>query len=166
MEYMSIGQIVNVHGVKGEIKVYPLTDDMERFSKVKEFYVEQGPEVVLYEVESVKYLKNTVIIKVAGIDTVEVAKKLIDKYVQIDRKKAVKLPQDSFFVCDLIDMQVYKVDGTLLGTIQDVIETGSNDVYVVKGAEKEILIPGLKSIVKSINTEEKKMIVDLLEGLE
>lgn len=165
LEYLSIGQIVNVHGFKGELKVYPLTDDIKRFRKLKEIYVEENSLLVKYEVESVKFSSNFVIIKLKGIDTEIEANRLRDFYLKVDRESAVKLPKDSYFICDLIGLGVFDKNGLLLGTIKDVLQTGSNDVYVVRTDGKDILIPALKDIVKEIDLENQSIMVELPEGL-
>ena len=165
LEYLSIGQIVNIHGFNGAVKVYPLTDDMIRFKKLKEIYVEENTQLVKYEVESIKFLSNTVAIKLKGIDTEEEANKLRNLYMKVDRKSAVKLPKDSYFICDLIDLEVYDEKGSLLGTIKDVLQTGSNDVYIIRTEEKDILVPALKNVVKKIDLVNKKIMVKLPEGL-
>ena len=165
LEYLSIGQIVNIHGFNGMVKVYPLTNDMNRFMDLKEVYVEENNQLVKYEVESIKFLSNTVAMKLKGIDTEKDANKLRNFYMKVDRKSAVKLPKDSYFICDLIDLEVYDEKGILLGTIRDVLQTGSNDVYVVQTNGKDILVPALKHVVKKIDLENKKIMVELPEGL-
>lgn len=165
LEYLSVGQIINIHGFRGEVKVYPLTNDMERFSKLKQVYVETQDGLKSYDVQSVKYLKNTVVLKLKGVDTEDAANKLRSCYVNVDRQKAVKLPKDNFFICDLIECEVYDLNGALLGTITDVMQTGSNDVFVVKTDKKEILIPALKSIVKEVDIDNRKVVVELPEGI-
>lgn len=165
LDYLSIGQIVNIHGFKGEVKVYPLTDDMSRFNKLKEVYVEENTQLVKYEIEGLKFLSNTVAMKLKGIDTEEAANKLRNFYMKVDRKSAVKLPKDSYFICDLIDLEVYDEKGLLLGTLRDVLQTGSNDVYVIQTTGKDILVPALKEVVKLIDIKNKKIVVELPEGL-
>lgn len=165
LEYLSIGQIINIHGFKGEVKVYPLTDDVSRFKKLKVVYVEENNRLVRYEVEGVKLLRNTVVVKLKGIDTEEAANKLRNFYMKVDRKSAVKLPQNSYFICDLIDLEAFDERGLFLGTIKDVLQTGSNDVYVIQTDGKDLLIPALKEVVKEIDLENRKIVVQLPEGL-
>ncbi len=165
LEYLSIGQIVNVHGFKGDVKVYPLTNDMSRFKNLKAVYVEENNQLVKYEIEDLKFLSTTVAMKLKGVDTEEAANRLRNFYIKVDRKSAVKLPKDSYFICDLIDLEVYDEKDLLLGTIRDVIQTGSNDVYVVHKGGKDILIPALKQVVKEIDIKNKKIVVELPEGL-
>lgn len=165
LEYLSIGQIINIHGFRGEVKVYPLTNDMSRFSKLKEVFIDENDQLVKYEVQSVKFLSNTVVLKLKGVDTEEAANKLRNFYIKVDRKAAVKLPKHTYFICDLIDLEVYDEKGMLLGTVRDVLQTGSNDVYVVQNSGKDILIPALKEVVKEVDLWNKKIIVELPEGL-
>lgn len=165
LEYLSIGQIVNTQGIKGEVKVFPLTNDASRFDKLKEIYIESKDELIKYQVESTKHLKNTVILKLKGIDTMNDSEKLRNLYIKVGREDAVRLPKDSFFICDIIESEVFDIHGELLGKLVDILQLGCNDVYVVKDEKKEILIPALKTIVKEINLQNKKIIVDLPEGL-
>ena len=165
LEYLSIGQIINTHGFRGAVKVHPLTDDISRFEKLKEVYVEENDGIVKYKVESVKFLSSTVSVKLKGVDSEEAANKLRGFYIKVDRKSAVKLPKDTYFICDLIGLEVYDEKGLLIGTVKDVLQTGSNDVYVIESSGKDILIPALKDIVKKIDLENKKILVEMPEGL-
>lgn len=165
LEYISIGQIVNTYGVKGELKVYPLTDDIRRFDKVKIVYIEENQGLYKYEIQHIKYLNNIVIVKFKNVEDIESAEKFRNKYIKVHRNDAVKLPEDSFFVCDIIGADVFNLDGELLGKVYDVIQTGSNDVFVVKTEDKEILIPALKTIFKEIDIIKGRMVVELPEGL-
>lgn len=154
MEMMTIGQIVNTHGIKGEIKVFPLTDDSKRFKKLKSVYVD-GIDT---KIESVKIGTKVVILKLEGIDTPEQAEKYKLKYLEIDRRDAVKLERGSYFVVDIVGCSVFDTDGLELGTVAKVLNLPSNDVYQIAG-EKELLIPALKSVVREINIEDKKIII-------
>jgi 16S rRNA processing protein RimM len=168
LQYFEIGKIVNVHGVRGEIKVLPLTDDPKRFNKLKSAFISSqiSENMQTYNIEGVKFLKNFVIIKIKGIENPDEANKLRDKFIIINREDAVKLPKDSFFVCDLINCEVYDENGNKLGVLIDVLQTGSNDVYVVRDEnKKEILIPALKSVVKEVSVEDRKIFVELPKGL-
>lgn len=165
LEYISIGQIVNTYGVKGELKVYPLTNDIRRFDKVKIVYIEENQGLYKYEIQHIKYLNNIVIVKFKNVEDIESAEKFRNKYIKVHRNDAVKLPEDSFFVCDIIGADVFNLDGELLGKVYDVIQTGSNDVFVVKTEDKEILIPALKTIFKEIDIIKGRMVVELPEGL-
>lgn len=168
-EYLEIGKIVNTHGIRGEMKVIPLTDDPHRYDDLKWVFVGDDKTQKKYDVESVKYFKDTVIVKLKGVNDMDGAEKLKNLFFLVDRENAVKLPPDSYFVCDLVGSGVYEESGNFLGTLKDIIQTGSNDVYVVWNEEaeknKEILIPALKSVVKDISIKDHKIIVNLPEGL-
>ncbi|MCK9216566.1 MAG: ribosome maturation factor RimM [Firmicutes bacterium] len=165
IKYISVGQIIGVYGIKGELKVYPLTDNTKRFDNLDDVFIEMKNEISKFKVDYVKYLKNLVIVKLKGIDSVESAGEFSGKYIKVSREDAVKLPSDSYFICDLIDAEVFTVEGLYLGKIKDVIKTGSNDVYIVKNDENEVLIPALKNIFKKIDIENSRLIVELPEGL-
>jgi 16S rRNA processing protein RimM len=164
-EYLQIGKIVNIHGIKGEIKLIPLTDDPRRFDELDWVYIEKDG-LLKHRIESVKYFKGSVILKLEGIDTPEAAAAYRDDFLLVDRANAVKLPEDSFFVCDILGSRVFDENGTEIGELLDVLQTGSNDVYVVKGESgKEILIPALKSVVRNISPEQKRIDVVIPKGL-
>jgi 16S rRNA processing protein RimM len=172
LEFLSVGKIVNTHGIKGEVKILPLTDYPERFEELKWVYMDFMPNkktsenLQKIEIESVKYFKNTVILKFKGIDNIDSALALKNVELKVDRKHAVKLPKDSYFICDLLECDVYNENDIKLGNMIDIIKTGSNDVYVVKPMQgKDILIPALKKVILDINIKDKKIKVQLPEGL-
>lgn len=147
-EFLRVGQIINTHGVKGEVKVLPLTDDMHRFDDLEYVYLYDKK----VNVENVKYLKDKVILKLEGIDSMNEAEKLKYKqpYLEITRDQAVELPEDTYFITDLMGCKVVDTNNFEYGKIIDVIQTPSNDVYWVKG-NKEILVPVLKEVVLTID---------------
>lgn len=149
-EFLRVGQIINTHGVKGEVKVLPLTDDMHRFDELEYIYL-YGEKV---NIENVKYLKDKVVLKLEDIDSMNEAEKLKYKqpYLEITRDQAVELPEDTYFITDLIGCKVVDTNNFEYGKISDVIQTPSNDVYWVKG-NKEILVPVLKEVVLTIDIE-------------
>ncbi|HOQ36719.1 MAG TPA: ribosome maturation factor RimM [Acetivibrio sp.] len=168
IQYLEVGKIINTHGIAGELKIMPLTDDPKRFDKLKWVYISPkiSDEMKKYDVVRVRYHKNFVIMKVKDIDDLNTAEKYKEQFLIVDRKDAVKLPKDTFFICDLIGMEVFDEEGKSLGFLKEVLQTGSNDVYVVKGDNsREILIPALKSVVKKVCFEENKMEVILPQGL-
>ncbi|MHB8064207.1 MAG: ribosome maturation factor RimM [Ruminiclostridium sp.] len=166
LEYLIIGQLVNTHGVKGELKSTVLTDDPQRFLDLEWVYIDKKGTLEKYFISGVKFLKHLVVLKFDGVDSIEAAEKLKGLYLKIDRANAVKLPKDSFFITDILGMQVYNENNELLGQLSNVIQTGSNDVYVVKNQEgKEILIPALKSVVKEISLDDRRISVVLPKGL-
>lgn len=165
-QYLQVGVITSAHGIKGEVKVFPTTDDVNRFKKLKEVILEGKRENTVAKVEGVKFFKNMVILKLEGINTMNDAEKMKNVALLVSRENAVKLKPGEHFICDLIGLQVRTEDGEELGTLTEVIQTGANDVYVVKMAdEKEVLIPNIKDCIISVSLEENLMIVHLLEGL-
>lgn len=166
-EYLEIGQIVNTYGIKGFVKVVPYTDDITRFEDLKTVFIENKGKLTEMTIEEVKYSKNLVLLKFKGIPTIEMAENLKNCYLKINRKDAVKLPKDTYFIVDLLGIEVYTIQGDFLGKLDDIFPTGSNDVYVIKNElGKQILLPAIASVIKKIDVENKKIIVDLIEGLE
>ncbi len=166
-EYFEIGQIVNTFGIKGTVKVVPYTDDITRFDNLKKVYVEIRKTKKQYEIEEVKYHKNMVLLKFKGIDKIEEAELLRNGILKVERKDAIPLEEGSYYIADLLGMSVYTDQNELLGIMQDIYNTGSNDIYVVKNQEgKQILLPAIKEVIKEVNLNENKMIVHIIEGLE
>ena len=166
VKYLEIGQIVNTFGIKGMVKVKPFTDDIKRFDKLETIYIEQQKVKKEYQIEEVKYHKNMVLIKFKGIDTIEKAEELRQSYILIDREKEEPLKEGVYYIVDLIGLEVYTDEGKLLGKVDDIFNTGSNDVYVVKDElGKEILLPGIPEVLKNIDIEGKKITVHLIPGL-
>lgn len=165
-EYFEVGQIVNTNGLKGVVKIKPFTDDIKRFEKLKSIYVQKKQELVEFKIEYVRYVKNMVLLKLEGIDTIEEAEKYRNLYLKIKREDAGKLPDGSYYVADILECEVFSKEGDLLGKVDDVFPTGSNDVYVVKdGMGKQILLPAIEAVIKEIDVQNKKIVVDLIEGL-
>ena len=165
-KYLEIGQIVNTFGIKGMVKVNPFTDDIKRFDKLKTIYIENKKGRKEYEIEEVKYHKGMVLIKLKGIDNPEQADLLRQSYLLVDREKEEPLEKGVYYIVDLLGLEVYTDNNKLLGTVDDIFNTGSNDIYVVKDElGKQILLPGISEVIKEINLEKKKMIVHLIKGL-
>ena len=163
---LEVGQIVNTFGIKGEVKVVPFTDDIKRFDNLKKVYVKTQKESKQYKIENVKYHKNMVLIKLEGINTVENAETLRNAFLEIDRKDAVPLEEGTYFIADVMGAEVYTDEGKLLGKVEDIFNTGSNDIYVVKDElGKQILLPGIKEVIKEVLLEQEKIIVHLIPGL-
>ena len=166
-EYLIVGSITSPHGVHGEVKVYPQTDDVSRFKKLKEVYLDTGKERMVLHPESVKYSKQFVIIKFKEFSNKDEVEGLRTKNLLVDREHAVKLKKDEYFIADLIGISVFRVDDTLLGTLKDVMPTGANDVYVVeKEGGGEILLPAIKECIKEVDVEGRTMKVYVMPGLE
>ncbi len=165
-KYLELGQIVNVKGLKGEVKVNSFTDDNTKFERIPNVFLKQKGNLKEYSIEKVGYSKNQVILKFKGIDTVEEAEKIRNSYIVVDREIFGELPEGVYYIADLLGLDVYTEDGTLLGKVDDIFSTGSNDVYVVKDElGKQKLLPGIDEVIKQIDLESGKIIVNLIEGL-
>ncbi len=163
---IEIGQIVNTYGIKGFVKVTPFTDNINRFDDLEKLYLETKQGLESFQIEEVKYSKNMVLLKLKGIDDISIAENYRNCYLKIARKDAVTLPEDTYFIIDLIDMEVVTEQGEILGNIIDVYPTGSNDIYVVKNEQgKQILLPAIGQVVKKVDVPNKKMTVHLMKGL-
>ena len=165
-KYLELGQIVNTFGIKGQVKVKPFTDDIRRFDELKEVYIEKKNELKLFQIEKVNYSKNMVILKLKGIETPEEAEKLRSSYLKINRKDAKKLPEGTYYIADLIGLDVYTDENKLLGKVDYIYNAGSSDIYVVKDEQgKEILLPAIKDVLQQVDLENGKIIVHIIEGL-
>ena len=166
MKNLEIGQIVNTFGIKGIVKVNPWVNDVTRFDNLKKVYIKIRKELKELEIEEVKYHKNQVLLKFKGIETVEQAEILRNAILEIDREDAIPLEEGEYFIADLLESEVYTDEGEKLGILEDIFNTGSNDIYVVKNElGKSILLPRIKEVFKEIDVENKKIIVHLIEGL-
>ncbi len=161
MDYFRIGLFLRPHGVKGEVKVLPLTDDVKRFNKLRDAFIEMREgEYCPVNVSNARSAgENAAIVKLEGIDCMDDAEKLRDKYLCVDRPHAVKLAEGSYFVKDLIGCTVVSTDGALLGIMDDIYETNANDVYVVKGKQR-ISVPALKRLMLEVDIENKRIVFD------
>ena len=165
-EYLEVGQIVNTNGLKGFLKVKPLTDDITRFEDLETIYIQKAKELIEFKIQDVKYSKNMVLLKLEGIDNINEAEKYKNFYIKINREDAVELEEDSYFIVDIINCEVYTDDNEFLGKVEDVFPTGSNDVYTVRTVDnKQILLPAIEDVIKDVDIKNKKIIVHLLEGL-
>ena len=165
-QFLRVGVISSTHGIRGEVKVYPTTDDPERFLDLDEVILDTGREHKILEIEGVKFFKNQVILKFKGYDNINDIEKYLKKDLLVDREHAVELGENENFIADLIDMEVVTDEGKVLGTLTDVIETGANDVYAVKTPEgKEILLPAIRDCILDVDVDEKRMTVHVMEGL-
>ena len=163
---LEIGQIVNTFGIKGFVKVNPFVDDISRYDDLEKVYVKRNKELKEMEVEEVKYHKNMVLLKFKGVDKVEDAELLRNSYLEVDRENAIELQEGEYFIVDLLGLDVFTEEGQVLGKLEDIFNTGSNDIYVVKDdLGKQVLLPAISDVIKSINIEEGKIIVRIIEGL-
>ena len=163
---LQVGVITATHGLKGEVKVFPTTDDPNRFRRLKEVILNTGREERVLEIEGVKFFKQMVILKFKGLDDIGDVEKLRRGTLSVTRENAVKLKRNEYFIADLIGMRVENEDGSELGTLQDVIATGANDVYDVRLSDgRQVLIPAIRECILSVDVEEGRMRVHLLDGL-
>ncbi|MBO5986454.1 MAG: 16S rRNA processing protein RimM [Lachnospiraceae bacterium] len=163
-----VGVITSPHGVIGEVNVFPTTDDPKRFRRLKEVILVQGKNEKTVEIESVKFFKNMVILKLAGYDDRDAVEKLRQCSLFVPREKAVRLKEDEYFIADLMGLKVLDGDAedAELGTLEDVMETGANDVYVIRLLDgRELLLPAIKQCILEVNVEEGFVRVHVLDGL-
>ena len=165
-DFLEIGQIVNTFGIKGMVKIKPFTDDIRRFDDLKKVYIENNKSRKEYEIEEVKYHKEMVLIKFKGVETVEQAELLRNYYLKVKREDEPELDDGTFYIVDLLGLEVYSDEGNLLGKLEDIYNTGSNDIYVVKNElGKQLLLPAISDVIKDINLDEKRIVVHILHGL-
>ena len=158
---LCVGEIVNTHGIRGEIKVVPLVDDVNDLLDYTYYFVEDKK----YEVENVRFHKNFVLIKLKGIDDIDIAEKLKGKFLELPREDLKPLPEGSYYICDLVGLKVIDEKLGELGIINEVFNTGSNDVYVVKYKNKPLCIPVLDGVVKEVDLDNGIMNIVLPNGL-
>lgn len=165
-DMLQVGVITQTHGVRGEVKVFPTTDDVNRFKKLKQAILDTGKETMPLEIQSVKFFKQFVILKFKGIDNINDIEKYKRCSLYVTREHAVPLEEDEYFIADMIGMEVCTEDGNIFGTLKDVIETGANDVYVIENAEHgEVLVPAIKECIRSVDIEKGQMMIHLMDGL-
>ena len=156
--YLRIGRIVRAHGVHGDVKLVPLTDDARRFAKLKDAFVESRGQYLPVAVSDVRVQPDAVLLHIGGTDTPEDADKLRDRYLCVDRAHAVKLPPDTYFVDDLIGCEVTDTDGNAYGKLTDVLETGANDVYVID--DGKLMVPALRRVLHEVDTDGGRIVLD------
>lgn len=165
-DYFRVGVIANTHGIRGEVKVYPTTDNVERFKELKQVILDTGKEKRDLEIQNVKFFKNMAILKFKGIDNINDIEKYKGKDLLVTRENAVKLEEGEFYLADVLDAKVLTDVGEEFGVITDVLETGANDVFVIETKEgKEVLFPVTKECILDINTDEMIVTVHVLPGL-
>ena len=163
---LQVGVISSTHGVRGEVKVFPTTDDATRFKKLKQVYLYTGKEQMLLEIQGVKFFKQFVILKFKGIDNINDIEKYKGRSLFVERKDAVPLEEDEYYIADMLGMSVYTEDGARFGTLKDVMETGANDVYIIDSDDHgEILVPAIKQCILSVDVEADRMVIHLMDGL-
>ena len=165
-EILQVGVISSTHGIRGEVKVFPTTDDPGRFKKLKHVILDTGKEQKNLEITGVKFFKQFVILKFRGIDNINDIEKYKGKSLYVTRENAVRLKKDEYYIADLIDMQVILEDDTPFGVLTDVMKTGANDVYCIQTPEYgEVLVPAIKDCILEVDVEKNEMKIHLLPGL-
>lgn len=166
LQELQVGVITQTHGIRGEVKVFPTTDDVNRFKKLKEVMLDTGKERLTMEIESVKFFKQYVILKFRGYDSINDIEKYKRAKLLVTRDKAVKLKKDEYFIADLIGLKVVTGDGESFGTLKDVLATGANDVYVVERPDtSEVLLPAIKECILNVDMEQGCISVHIMDGL-
>lgn len=165
-DMLKVGVITTTHGVRGEVKVFPTTDDAERFLDLEYVLMDTGKELRRLEIQNVKFFKNLAILKFKGIDNINDIEMYKGRDLWIPREEAQELAQDEYYVADLIGMKVVLEDTSPFGTLKDVMETGANDVYVVMTEDgKEVLLPAIKECIVDVDVEKSTMTIHLMKGL-
>ena len=165
-DLLQVGVITQPHGVRGEVKVFPTTDDVKRFKKLKKVLLDTGKEKIELEVQSTKSFKQFVILKFKEFDNINEIEKYRRCPLLVTREDAVKLEENEYFIADMIVMDVFTEDGSSFGILNDVFETGANDVYVIDShAHEEVLIHAIKECILDVDVENQKMTIHLMDGL-
>ncbi len=159
MNYLRVGLIARPHGVHGDVKVIPLTDNTERFRELKEAFIENNGAYEPVLVSNTRFQPNVAYVALSCSKSIEDAERLRNLYLCVDRAHAVQLPQGRYFIADLIGCDVFDSDGDSLGTLTDVLETGANDVYVIEGSRR-LLVPALKKLLLSVDIANKRIALD------
>ncbi len=164
-EWATIGTIVAPFGLRGELKVFPLSDIPDRFVSLSTVCL--GPDHARYTIESVRpYKGEMVLLKLSGIDDATLAETLRDHALYIPVSELATLPPDSYYQHDIVGLQVCKMDGSVVGVIGDIMPTAGNDVYVIKGEEgKQFLIPAVKEVIKQVDLIRHVMYIDPIKGM-
>lgn len=165
---LQVGVITDTHGIRGEVKVFPTTDDIKRFENLNKLYIDSKSGLVQMKINSIRYFKQFVLLTFKGINNIndiEIYKKCP---LLIEREDAIELGENEYFITDLIGMTALTEDGHLVGTVKDILQTGANDVYVIEQTDtmKELLLPAIKQCIIKIDTEKNEMIVKVMDGLE
>lgn len=165
-DLFQVGVITQTHGIRGEVKVFPTTDDPNRFKKLKNVILDTGKEKMTLEIESVKFFKQFVILKFKGFDNINDVEKYKTKSLLVERKDAVRLRRNEYFIADLIGLKVITEDGEEFGVLKDVLQTGANDVYIVDSiAHGEVLLPAIKECILNVDMEEELVTIHIMDGL-
>ena len=164
-EKLRVGVICATHGLRGEVKVFPTTDDPSRFKKIKEVYLVKNHAERLLTIKSVRFFKQYVMLSFAGFERIEDVEPIVKGELYVTRDNATPLGENEYYIADLIGMDVFDEEGALIGVVREVLQTGANDVYVIACPDRELLLPAIKECVQSVDTQGNRMVVHILEGL-
>jgi len=163
---ITVGKILDAHGVRGWVRMLPLTDFPERFLDMAQVILLRNDQYMEYRLAEAMQHKQFVLLRFEGISDMNAAKALKGALLQVTKEQLIKLPGDSYYIFDLLGLSVYTTVSEYLGELEDVLRTGANDVYVVKDERgRSVLIPALKQVVKKIDLDARRMVVELPEGL-
>lgn len=165
-QFLQVGVISSTHGIRGEVKVYPTTDEKTRFQELKEVILDTGKEQMTLEIENVRYFKQMVILKFRGIENINDIERYKGRPLLVCREDAVPLDENEYYIADLIGMDVVTEDGFFFGRLSDVMETGANDVYIIQTEKQgEVLIPAIHECILDVDPEKRQMKIHLMKGL-
>ena len=164
-DFLKVGKIINVHGIKGEVKIFPLTDDINRFYSLKKVYLEQENSILPLTISNIRIHKNVVLASFNEIVDRNQAEQYKGLFIIINREDAIELSENQYFICDLIGIKVYSLEGKLIGNIKDILQTGPTDIYVIETNNKDVLVPALKDIFKEIDINKKIAKADIPKDL-
>ena len=165
-DYLQVGVIASTHGIRGEVKVFPTTDDVQRYKKLKRVILDTGKEQLDLEIQGVKFFKKFVIVKFKGMDDINNVEKYRGKPLFVARSQAVPLKKDEYFVADMIGMRVFTDEEQEFGILKSIMETGANDVYVIEHpVHGEVLVPAIRQCIRQIDIEAGEMTIHLMDGL-
>ena len=171
-KYLRIGKIISLHGIKGEVKIFPTTDDLNRFNDLKEFYILENDDANDDEFEKldtvtsegVKYIKNTCILKIRGYNKIEESTKLIGKNIYVSRDNATPLKNNEYYIVDLIGLKTYIAD-EYIGDVKDIMKSSSTDILVIDYNGKDLLVPMVTDFVEKVDVDKSVIILKTIEGL-
>jgi len=164
-DFLKVGKIINVHGIKGEVKIFPLTDDINRFYSLKKVYLDQENSILPLTISNIRIHKNVVLASFNEIVDRNQAEQYKGLFIIINREDAIELSENQYFICDLIGIKVYSLEGKLIGNIKDILQTGPTDIYVIETNNKDVLVPALKDIFKEIDINKKIAKADIPKDL-
>ena len=165
-EFITIAKVVSTQGNKGEVNIFPLTDLANRFKNLTTVFLRNNNSQTTLNIEKIRIKENTVVLKFKNIENIKEAKMIVGSFLEVERKNAVKLPKDTYFIFEIIGLEVYAENNIFLGKVENVISTGSNDVYIVKDKnKKELFIPAIHEVVKNVNLEKKRINIKMVDGL-